>query len=271
MDHTQHRLTNNIVIILLMMANLNICAWNMRSATYAGPYISELCSQNDIIFTAEHRMYDSQLNKLGSLFPGFCTHAKASSDLDNEEAFTKAGHCGVCIAWKQHLSPNVRIIKAANNDRICAIQLSNIGKKKCNLYIIGVYLPQQRCQISDFDTHLNQLEMLVKNCKHDGEVIVIGDFNCHFGPEHGSRFWGKTTLHAKHVKSMLTRQSLCIIDGDAAICEGPNYTFYVDGVGCSYIDHCIVSQPLVTHIQHCMVHPDSILNTSDHLAITLQL
>ena len=108
-------------------------------------------------------------------------------------------------------------------------------------------------------------------CKNDGEVLIIGDFNCHFGPEHGSRFWGKATQHAKSVINMIDRHGLCIIDGDKTMCEGPNYTFNVDGVGCSYIDHCIVSQTLLTHILHCQILPDNLLNTSDHLAMTVQL
>ncbi len=49
--------------------------------------------------------------------------------------------------------------------------------------------------------------------------------------------------------------------------KGPTYTFYVEGVGRSYIDHCIVSSNIEQNVIHSTVLEDSIENTSDHLAL----
>ncbi len=53
-------------------------------------------------------------------------------------------------------------------------------------------------------------------------------------------------------------------------CKGPNYTFFVPGVGRSYIDHCIVWDDLYDKIETCTVIEDSICNTSDHLAMVIK-
>jgi hypothetical protein len=70
---------------------------------------------------------------------------------------------------------------------------------------------------------------------------------------------------------MAGRQNMYIVDGDSSYCKGPNYTFYVDGVGCSYIDHCIVSKTLLPSINECTVHIETIENMSDHLAISVNI
>ena len=41
--------------------------------------------------------------------------------------------------------------------------------------------------------------------------------------------------------------------GDASICSGLNYTFNVDGVSRSYINHLVLSKSLISHIKKYMV------------------
>ena len=176
-----------INILIVTMASLKISAWNMRSSAPAGPYLRALCDNSDIIVGAEHRLYENELNKLQYLFPEFDIHAKSSCDLRNDDMSLKPGHCGMCVAWKRELSANVRTIKV-DSDRICALQLGNVGRNNSNLYIIGAYLPHRNCQIADFGVHVNLLEELIDACQNDGDVVIIGDLNCHFGPEYGSRF-----------------------------------------------------------------------------------
>jgi hypothetical protein len=60
-----------------------------------------------------------------------------------------------------------------------------------------------------------------------------------------------------------------IIDSDSKRCQGPCYSFYVDGVGCSYIDHCITSKQLTPHITSCEILPEELHNTSDHLPVAI--
>ena len=107
--------------------------------------------------------------------------------------------------------------------------------------------------------------------QNDGEIAIVGDFNCHFGHDLGRRYWGATTPNGKSVIEMTNRHGLLIADGDDTLCSGPTYTFNVEGVGTSYIDHCVVSKPLIQNIDKCEVLEDCILNTSDHLALSLSL
>jgi hypothetical protein len=75
------------------MADLTICSWNMRSLSCAGPYLQWLSKSNDIIFMAEHRLYQHELNKVANVLPGYQYVAKASSDLSCETYVHKTGHC----------------------------------------------------------------------------------------------------------------------------------------------------------------------------------
>ena len=53
-----------------------------------------------------------------------------------------------------------------------------------------------------------------------------------------------------------------IIDLSSHFCVGPMYTFYVEGVGQSYIDNCIISSQLSKCVVPCEVIEDNINNTS---------
>lgn len=102
----------------------------------------------------------------------------------------------------------------------------------------------------------------------EGEVLVIGDMNCKFGRDAGSRFSGITTPNARKLLRTAEACELNIIDRDDEQCDGPCYTFNVKGVGSSYIDHCMGSSLVELNVTSCRVLEDEILNTSDHLPIT---
>lgn len=143
---------------------------------------------------------------------------------------------------------------------ICVLRL-NIGQEV--LHIFAVYMPHRTCRIADFREYLDLLETSIEMCSHDGNVLVIGDTNCHLGHEVSERGWGETTSNGKHLLSMATRKSLRIADIDPT-CSGPTDSFFRGNTGCSYIDHCLVSAGLRTQ---CFILPDSPQNTSDHLAM----
>lgn len=255
---------------IIIMTVLSVCAWNMRSLTYAGPYIAELSKNNDVIVGAEHRLFKYELHKLNDMFPGYSVYGKASHDLQDECGISKPGHCGISIAWRQYLDQNIKKVHV-DSDRICCIQLMGIGQNQSCISIIGVYLPQQQCAISDFSKELALLESMITDCKSHGEVLVIGDFNCHIGWEYSERFWGETTKHGLWLMDMVNRQGMNVVDSDSNVCHGPNYTFNVDGVGCSYIDHCLSTPSLLSHIKDCRIIADTLQNTSDHLAIGVNI
>jgi len=251
--------------VILMENMINLCAWNMRALPSSRSYIETLSQGSDVIILSEHRLYQCELFKLEEYLPGFSVYAKASHDLKQGDVLHKPGHCGMLIAWRSHLDVVVTKVKV-NSDRICGIKLSNCGEHNTDLYIFGVYMPHQNCTISDFGDHLAQLEDAVNKSSKFGEVVILGDFNCHFGDELGSRFWGKTTRNARQMSKMFERNGLVILDKDSN-CTGPTYTFNVDGVGSSYVDHIVVSKPLTSCIVSCHVEEDDLANTSDHLPV----
>ena len=63
---------------------------------------------------------------------------------------------------------------------------------------------------------------------------------------------------------------MCISDLSDS-CMGPNYTFCVEGVGKSYIDHCVVSGGMANYVSHCEVLHDTVQNTSDHLPLVVHV
>ena len=262
---SKNKILSVITVLLIMMSVLQICAWNMRALRSAQVYCKELSTHCDILIMSEHRLYNCELFKLNEFIPGFIVYAKASADLDEDYVSVKPGHCGILIAWRSCLSSLITKVQV-NSDRICAIKVSKLNDKGASLYIIGVYMPHQQCIISDFNEHLAELDLLITKCQLDGEVMVIGDYNCHFGIEQGPRFTGSTTRHGRLMIDMLNSRSMVLVDS-LATCVGPTYTFRVDGVGESYIDHCAISRTLLCNVESCAVLEDCLINTSDHLPI----
>ena len=166
-----------------MTSNITIASWNMRSLVSAKPYINELLNMSDVLVLSEHRLFKNELHKLGQINCNIEYEAKASDELDSKDQSNYSGHCGIAIFWQRKLSNRVKVINN-ESDRICAIEVINVYNTQ-SMFIISVYLPQQGCKKSSFITHLEIMEKLVWQCKRKGEVIIIGDFNCHFGFEVG--------------------------------------------------------------------------------------
>ena len=55
------------------------------------------------------------------------------------------------------------------------------------------------------------------------------------------------------------------------IATGPCYTFLRNGIGTSYIDHCLVSKKLMNHVKSCGIIDEHYLNSSDHLAVAISI
>jgi exonuclease III len=252
----------------LNISECRVVSWNMRGLSCALPYVNQLLNNNDICVLTEHHLFECELYKLNDINYNYDVYGKACNLLDNNCVYTGKGFGGVAILWKKSLSNNIQRCLNLGDDRICVIKLcvdNNIP-----LYIIGVYLPQRDCTIALFDDYLYNLEYVVERCQQDGNVVVTGDFNCHFGAECGPRGWGKTTSNANKLRLLCERRSLSIADLQS-IGTGPAYSFHVDRVGTSYIDHCLVSLRLFCKILSCEVLNDHILNTSDHLALRITI
>jgi exonuclease III len=223
--------------------------------------------KSDVLFVSEHRLYENELYKLRDINHDFDVYAKASGGLEIHNQSSKLGHCGVALFWHKHLSNRVRLIKC-KSDRLCAIEIVNTYQKR-SLVVIGVYLPQLKCKITNFDVHMEEIESIVGLYKSHCEICIIGDFNCQFSNDVGNRFWGSTTTNGKKILQMIQANDLCIVDADENMCTGPNYTFFVEGVGRSYIDHCVMSSHAKMKVTNCEIFDDCQENTSDHLPISV--
>ena len=124
--------------------------------------------------------------------------------------------------------------------------------------------------MDSFHEYLDSLELIIEKCENEGKIIIVGDTNCHFGPEIGQRCWSVTT-HNAHMMFRMTQHRDMTIAYTNEKGKGPKYTFFVPEDGRSYIDHCIISESLYDKIETCTVLQDSILNTSDHLAMVVKV
>ncbi len=199
----------------------------------------------------------------------FEVYGKASNDLDDASQSKVPGHCGVALMWSKKIAHRTRIVEC-ESDRICVLELFEACYSR-SIFIIGVYLPQQRCTMTSYMDHLNELSSIINKVRNEGEVLIIGDFNVSFGCDIAPRFQGVTSSNGKQVVKLVKEYNLHIVDGSNEITSGPTYTFHVDGVGTSYIDHCIVSELLYRQVMWCNIHEDRPINTSDHLPISIGL
>lgn len=259
-------------LLLLLPSNRNIMSleklvftsWNAHGINTAHAYLCELLDRSDLVVINEHWLPRHELYKLNFLHNDFQSTATSGQCVGYD---TTHAWGGVAILWRKTIDFNVKVLNVDNN-RICVIC---IYQKHCkDIYLIGVYLPHVACKGDSFVDVLLVLEELIIKYQQCGHLLVMGDLNCHFGPEVGIRGSGKTSRQAKLLLSATQRNSLTVVDM-GPICQGPNYTFFSENIGQSYIDHCIVSNELVENVLNCTVHSDTIENTSDHLALSVEL
>ncbi|CAH1787429.1 unnamed protein product, partial [Owenia fusiformis] len=98
----------------------------------------------------------------------------------------------------------------------------------------------------------------------------MGDFNADFGKNIGTRGAGSISANGVNLLNMCKRSNLTPVDM-LPMCQGPDYTFFWDYTGQSYIDHCILSERLVSKCDCIMVLENDPLNFSDHLPIKVKL
>ena len=259
-------ITVAILIHVTMMSQncLKVVAWNANGINSKWNYLDALRNNHDITFVMEHKMFECELFKLRDDCK-FKVHAYASKTLPSYKFGNYFGHGGVAVYYKQNES--MKIVPSMCNDRMITIEYDNGG---CITYIIGVYLPQQRCQIASFSEYLGELEAVIEQCQIKGDVIVIGDTNCHFGDEVGIRTWGTTTGQAKKLLKMIKDKNLEIVD-ISHIASGPNYTYMKENIGKSYIDHIMISRSMVDKVIKCHVGEECMLNTSDHQEVSIHI
>jgi hypothetical protein len=130
-------------------------------------------------------------------------------------------------------------------------------------------MPQSGCDYHIFEHEMHILEETVNKCKRNGNVLIIGDINCHFGSNVDVRGWGVTSKQGRGMLQLTERQCLSIIDMGYK-CEGPQYTYH-SGANKSYIDHCIINRDFEQYILKCYIHEENLQNLSDHLPLTVDI
>ncbi len=131
-------------------------------------------------------------------------------------------------------------------------------------------MPYQQYKIANFIEYLGELQGLIKLCKNDGEIVIIGDTNCHFVSEVNIRCTGKTTPQARLMLKMTCKNNIDIID-IGSLGTGPTYIFRRDKVGRSYMDHVLTLKRLYPHVKSCNVANECLGNTSDHQVIAVSI
>ena len=241
---------------------IQVTAWNMRcNFECAGPYLNDLMSNSDIICLSEHGLMKNEQYKMDQVNPEFSFLTRSYGENDNNfDSHRRIGGCA--IGWNNKYSNVIKPLTEHMHERICGVQIS-IGEKP--LYVISVYMPQQRCQITQFDDVLSSLEQLITDIMISGaDVIITGDMNVSLGREYGPRGWGRTTQNGKKLMYIMEKYNMIAADLNKNS-TGPIYTFSSHW-GNTYLDHTIVSRDLEGSVR-CEVLCDSIHNVSDHLAL----
>lgn len=251
---------------------LRVCAWNCRGIKSSFQYIRKLMDKADIIALSEHKLYEKELRLLSDISDDFVAFGRASNDLQMYKHGQVPGHCGVALLWRKAIASNIKAMPNLGTDRICVLKMCTAGNVLGNLYIISVYLPHSQCVIANYQYQIDALQTAVDVCSRDGRLLVIGDWNAHFGIDYGGRAWGNTSPNGRSAGRFASDNDMCIIDS-ASSCEGPSYTMsYCNENGTSsYIDHCFVSKLLVNSCIKCSVMEEETENTSDHLPLYVEV
>ena len=244
--------------------------WNMRCRfSTSMVYCYDTIFKHEIVCISEHGLFKCELNKLKNFHPEYDCMAKSSNHLKDIDFGHRAGIGGTAIFWKKVLSNRIRVLENLGSDRLCVIQYITENKQK--IYFISLYLPHQTCIIDDFDSELEILKNVCDFCMRDGEVVCIGDTNCHLSAAYGVRGYGIATAHAKRFASCMSTLNFCIVDLTEK-CYGDVFTWKSDdGTRSSYIDHICVSKGIQPFVEKCKVLPVCISNVSDHSAISVDL
>ena len=237
----------------------------MRGLQGNRQYLQQLLQHNDVVCIQEHWLYTAQASELCDIGNQHSLVFKASSNLNDENCGKVLGQGGVAIMYKNTF-PNVITIKA-NSNRICGIKIIT---ENINLCIICVYMPYAQCKISSFRETLDELQNIINDLYSTCQLVILGDYNAHIGPEGGPRGIGKSSNNGVILKEFTQINSLCILDLQS-LTSGPKYTYTSHWGSVSYIDHIVVSNDLINYATQCSVYEDDMENHSDHLPIELQL
>ena len=244
---------------------LGVATWNLHCEFgISKTYMKYLSSKASIIAIQEHGLFKCELPKLRTFLKGYDGFGKSSARLCDNDFGKRRGIGGCGLLWNKELGFKVKRHLKEGSDRICMIELIVENR---SLFIICVYMPHQTCQISSYDEELTILCDIIERYRPKGPCIILGDWNINFGVEYGFRCSGNTTVRANILTHTFRTYGLIPVDLSPKG-SGETYTF-TGGHGTTYLDHIVISAELYEQVTECLVLPECIENTSDHLAIVM--
>ena len=158
--------------------SLTFVTWNYRSLSSGEPYIHQLAEcGNDVIVVGEHWLWPYETERLANIHPAFSADVKTDRRL-TEESTLRRGCGGIGIMWRKTLDATP--IPSISSDSICGLSIRSSDQETV-FSVIGVYLPCADLGVEYYCEHLMELERLISDQQQQGPVIVMGDFNVHFG------------------------------------------------------------------------------------------
>jgi exonuclease III len=246
---------------------LSAVSFNVNGLCSSKPYLNTLLANYDVIGVSEHWLSGPELCKLDNLSTCHNVVYKCHNDLLFGPPERGRGYGGVAIFYNKTLAvaPMVDI----KSDRIAGIKLKCSDKYFC---ILNVYMPQARNNTNVLlDNTIDELSGLIAEHNTSCNIIVMGDFNAHFGTVGGPRGRGPCSAAGQRILNALCNENVQLLCYDMSkYGSGPVFSFDRVGVGQSWIDHIFAPVCLANHVTKCGIIGEDILNVSDHLPVAIE-
>ena len=237
----------------------------MRGFTSSIPYLRSLCRDNDIVCVTEHWPHQNKLNRLDEVSCNLNYFGRASRHAPGDSYGYHKGQGRVAIFWKSNLS-SVTPLFQIHHDRICAVRLQMENSSIINIFC--VYLPA-RGGVDDLYITLDELGAILENTELGSYNLLCDDFNADTGSLGGERSQKKADKRGMTMNNFVKRYDLVPINLDP-LALGPVNTHYRP-TGDSCIDYVMIPSHLTTNVTACQIHDYEVLNTSDHIPITVSI
>ena len=113
-----------------------------------------------------------------------------------------------------------------------------------------------------------ELERVICDAEQIGSVVVLGDFNTHLGVLGGCRGIGEANQQGVLLEDLLRCDLNAVSLG--CLASGPG-CMYMSGTVRTVVDYILMDVGAISMMSSCCTHSFDVLNTSDHLPLTVTL
>lgn len=247
--------------------SLTITSLNTRGIMGNINYVAQLCKSVDILCLQEHHLFDHNVSLLSSIDTDMRTFSRCQSHIRNDGKYIYQG--GVAIMWKSNINHQITKLHDVGDTNVIGVKVVN--ETGNSIFIFNVYLPSVNHDYETFQHCVNTMSNIYEYFKHQGSVIIVGDFNTSINigtrsvpNQHSDR------RRSMEIENFILQNNLCSLVTHE-MCKGPKTTYsHVSCTG-TQIDHIIIENDEIDNIISCWVHDDHTLNTSDHNALSVQI